>query len=281
MFRKLLKYDLRSIFKYWWITAISSMGISVIGGISIRALGEAEVSNLPDDLATWISIISGLGVFLCIIGLSAFLISAAIFIYVRFYQNFFSDEGYLTFTLPVKRRQLLDSKLISALIVNVITTFVLLLDAIIILSIGFGEFIFTSEIFKGVFFFIGKLIEEIGMFSLIFAVESILLLGVLSVASCLLLMVCITFAALIAGKHKVFAAIGTYYVVNAAVSFVSQIAMFFTPISIAGILSNVAESAYLPLIALMIFAITAMVTAFVAVLYTIELYMLDKKLNLS
>ena len=34
----------------------------------------------------------------------------------RYYKNFFSDEGYLTFTLPVKTGHLLGSKVISAVL---------------------------------------------------------------------------------------------------------------------------------------------------------------------
>ena len=35
----------------------------------------------------------------------------------RFYSNFFSDEGYLTFTLPVKTWELITSKLVAALLI--------------------------------------------------------------------------------------------------------------------------------------------------------------------
>lgn len=39
-----------------------------------------------------------------------------IFILMRYYKNFFTDEGYLTFTLPVTPHELLWTKLISGMV---------------------------------------------------------------------------------------------------------------------------------------------------------------------
>ena len=39
-----------------------------------------------------------------------------IFVFIRYYKNFFTDEGYLTFTLPVKRSTLLNAKTVNAMI---------------------------------------------------------------------------------------------------------------------------------------------------------------------
>ena len=117
MLKKLLKYDLRAVFRLWWVMAISSLGLAVIGGICLHTLIGVGV----DERSTIITIVAALGMLATVIGLSAFLVVTVILIYVRFYKNFFTDEGYLTFTLPVKRSQLLNSKLITTFIATAAT----------------------------------------------------------------------------------------------------------------------------------------------------------------
>ena len=48
MMKKLLKYDLRAIFKYWWIVALSSLGLSFIGGISLKILMQIVIETLKE-----------------------------------------------------------------------------------------------------------------------------------------------------------------------------------------------------------------------------------------
>ena len=107
MLKKLLKYDLKSVFKYWWIAAIASLGLSAAGGFCI------SVMMAEKDVPALIAVLIVLTLLFSIIGIVAFSILSYILLYVRFYKNFFTDEGYLTFTLPVKRSQLLNSKLIT------------------------------------------------------------------------------------------------------------------------------------------------------------------------
>ena len=140
MLKKLLRYDLKSVFKYWWIAAIASFCLSILGGGSIATLASEH-----NDSAL-LTAGAGIGVFITIMGLCAFTLSATILIFVRFYKNFFTDEGYLTFTLPVRRSQLINSKLIMSILVNFSTLLVFLIDIIFMLSIGLGNEIILEEI---------------------------------------------------------------------------------------------------------------------------------------
>lgn len=47
MLKKLLKYDLKAVFKYWWIAAISTLGLSVLGGFAVTVLRDT-VSTEPE-----------------------------------------------------------------------------------------------------------------------------------------------------------------------------------------------------------------------------------------
>ena len=99
--------------------------------------------------------------------------------------------------------------------------------------------------------------------------------------SYLLVAICITFAAVIAKKYKLFAAIGIYYIASAVVSFVGQFALMFGSMSLAGIFSSIPEGSVLGVGALMLLSILLLSSAICVCLYSLELFMLEKKLNLS
>lgn len=278
MMKKLLKYDFRAIFKYWWIVALSSLGLSFIGGISLRI-----ITNMPSDIEdgrVFVFLLAVLGMILTVIGISAFLISAEIFVYVRLYKHFFSDEGYLTFTLPVKRRDLLNSKIISGLVVNIATFAVVAADIGIILTIGI-DFETIQKIGESFFWFIGSAFETMGALCIAYILEAIVLILCLAVMSYLLVSICITFAAVIAKKYKIFAAIGIYYIASAVVSFVGQFALMFGSMSLAGIFSNIPEGSVLGIGALMLLSVSLLASTICVCLYLLELHMLEKKLNLN
>lgn len=276
MLSKLLKYDLRAIFKYWWIVALSSACLSVVGGISLKVF----LSSAFAQEAPLIAILAFLGLILTVIGLSAFLIATEIFIYVRFYQNLFSDEGYLTFTLPVRRRDILNSKIISGLLVNFITVILLVAEIFGILIIGLDhDTVYTVS--ESVGMFVRNAFQLMGAWSAVYIIEAILAILLLSVITYLLTLICITFAAVVAKKHKVFAAIGFYYITNAVISFVGQIGFMLGSISLAGILEKIPEESYFGVLSLMILSLVLCVGAISIALYSIEHYLLDRKLNLS
>ena len=138
MLKKLLKYDFKSVFKYWWIAALSSFVLAFAGGGSISIL------NSERELPLIVQPFTIIGLVLVIISFVVFAILSIILVYTRFYKNFFTDEGYLTFTLPVKRTQLLNSKLLMSVGTIFITSAVCVLNVLVMLCIGFADQIFTK-----------------------------------------------------------------------------------------------------------------------------------------
>ncbi len=280
MLKKLLKYDFRAILKYWWIVAASSVGVSLIGGISLRAL----ISLMPKEelfgIEPFIALFSGLGMLLALLGLCAFLIASEIFIYVRLYKHFFSDEGYLTFTLPVRRSDILNSKIISGLVINLATLTVILIDVLLIFLIGDGHqgilnvFLSAEILFR-------KMLELLGPVSLAYIAEILILILCMSVTSYLFIAFCMTFAATIAKKHKIFAAIGIYYIVSAVLTFAGEIAVMIGVVGLAGLLGSIPPESTSEMLALILLSICALATALTYGLYTLKLYLLEKKLNLT
>ena len=97
MLRKLLKYDFKYIFKIWLALSVLSVPMSAFGGYC----GPMSIHGSEFEgffiFGTIVSILVIVGV-----AVIPFVISL-----YRFYLNLYTDEGYLTFTLPVKKSDLL------------------------------------------------------------------------------------------------------------------------------------------------------------------------------
>lgn len=112
---KLMKYEIRSV---WWIYLTSGVLILAMSGISrlIYQLMPTDPEKLAWSILTY-SAFTGLTVFFII---AAFVLANAVPA-VRFYQTVLKDQGYLTFTLPVKRASVYFSKLFTGAIGLVFT----------------------------------------------------------------------------------------------------------------------------------------------------------------
>ena len=137
MFKKCLKYDLRAVWKVWWILAVSVTGLCIVGSLGLRffiqnvSMGEEPVST-PIMIG---SIFAMLLFIASIIALIAFVVVTFILVYYRYYKNLFTDEGYLTFTLPVRRQTLYLSKTLNALIWEVASVVVVVLNVLFALLV--------------------------------------------------------------------------------------------------------------------------------------------------
>ena len=114
MFVKVLKHDFKFMFKYWPIAAASTLLLTAIGSacMILLKLLEKEQSN-------FLRVVGTLGLILSIAALGIIALFSTIMACVRYYKNFFTDEGYLTFTLPVKKTDLLLSKVVSSVILQI------------------------------------------------------------------------------------------------------------------------------------------------------------------
>lgn len=115
MLGKLLKYDLKWIYKVVVVFYVLALIFSVIG----RGLGEIENSLV-------FSITSKIAIGIAISMLVNILINCFIRLWARFVKNIYKDEAYLTHTLPVTKKKIYDSKIISTLVCIFTTTIVIL-----------------------------------------------------------------------------------------------------------------------------------------------------------
>lgn len=275
MLKKLLKYDFKSVFKYWWIAALSCFVLSFAGG------GCISVLNNDRELPELVYPFTVIGLILVILSFVVFSILSVILIFARFYKNFFTDEGYLTFTLPVKRTQLLNSKLIMSVATLFITGAVCILNALVIICIGFSDEVFSKTFWQGFRSVISTIVDELGAYFFVYLVE-ILMIVILSVTfSTLFIFCCITIASIITKKAKVITAIGIYYVANGIFSFVGQMFYLFGITSLASWLSELPAGSGNAVVALILLGLICFFGVFCALLYTLQYWMIDRKLNLS
>lgn len=120
MLGKLLKYDLKWIYKLVSIFYILAFIFSIIG----RGLNEIENSLVFSILA---EISFGFAISMMV----SSLINSFMRLWVRFIRNVYKDESYLTHTLPVKKNTIYASKVISALICIFTTTIVVIICLLI------------------------------------------------------------------------------------------------------------------------------------------------------
>ena len=141
MFTKLLKHEFRTTARSLNLLSLAALLVGVLGFIFVLIATLSE--NLDDHPLV---VLIYIPVFLFIfISLFAYGIAAAFIPYKQFYQKKFTDEGYLTFTLPVTTHQVLLSSILNVIIWNIISCLVLIVSILMIFAPVFNEF---YQIFK-------------------------------------------------------------------------------------------------------------------------------------
>ena len=101
MLGKLFKYDMKQISRIMLPLVLLTFGTTLFGTAALKTVNEVVVpmeSGVAQNvLLSSLYMVFGISVFV----LCAFAVMAILFTVARFYKNLFTDEGYLTFTLPV------------------------------------------------------------------------------------------------------------------------------------------------------------------------------------
>ncbi len=287
MLRKVLKYDLDAIWLPWVIMSATALILSVFSGISLRALMTFDPMTAGQHFENWM----WLAIMVLCITVFAVVVYGAlstIMVLVRYYQNFFTDEGYLTFTLPVKRSTLLNSKLLVAFIWNVATTLVIILALVIAFLIapagrdGTGTLLVT--IWRELITILSAIFAFVDGWFIAHIIVAVILVIIASILSTMVIFACMTIGCVLVKKLKVLISILIYYFVSSAMSlganlltwvytFLLELA-YSTPESI-----SYSVASLISLFALVIFGMMMIVMCVVA--YNFILNNLEHKLNLA
>ena len=128
MLGKLLKHEWKEISVIPSVLSVVLLVLSVISGFSFLGIreGAADVSRIM-TIMLWL---------LFYFALIAVSLGITIYLAVHFYKTMYTDEGYLTHTLPVSGRELLWSKLIPMAAWSLLTMLVVVLAVLIFGGMG-------------------------------------------------------------------------------------------------------------------------------------------------
>lgn len=274
MFTKLLKHEWRATRGMLGTLCLICLGASLLGGGTMRYLISASYQDAEQNVIVVLNVLAMVAAMIVVAVAGV----AALFLYIgRFYKSRFTDEGYLTFTLPVNTHQDLLSSMINSAIGMVIVFFVICAALVLWLMIGFsgipGFYEKVREVLPEVW---TEICKEVGRVktSDIFHSIALLLLNVLSGSACelVVLMLSVTIGSIIAKKHKILAAVGVYYGMNVVISMVSSFTMAM------GAFSGADGKLWIP----RFFGSTWVLMTVVSVAgYFLMYWLVDKKLNLN
>ena len=223
MFTKLLKHEWRATRGMLGTLCLVCLGASLLGGGTMRYLIGATFQEAQHDAIVVLNVLAMVAAMIVVAVAGV----AGLFLYIgRFYKSRFTDEGYLTFTLPVNTHQNLLSSMINSAIGMVIVFFVICAALVIWLMIGFSG---IPDFYKTVW---EKLPELWEVFLRVcdqmpWKYVGLFLMNVLtgSVCELVVLMLSVTIGSIIAKKHKILATVGVYYGINVVISMVSSFTM--------------------------------------------------------
>lgn len=233
MLGKLFKHEFRATARVQLPFLLAAAGASLLM-VCLIAVHQA----MPEGtiLYTALNILIGILTFFYFLGILAYLFAAHFYGIQRYYKNLFTDEGYLTLTLPVKNGYHQCVKLTVAVFWAVVSIAVTCLSVYAIFCVGIQEVITPIEIWQRAVFYM-EAAKVAGLLLLI--VVTVLIAEIYFFTQAYF---CIAVGQTFSQKHKVAAAFITYLVINTALQIVSMIllgsgAMIFDD-SLTRLLSN-------------------------------------------
>ncbi len=150
MLGKVLKYDLKSMGKSLF---------PLYAGLIVLALVLKVISFITDSVSAFKFVYNIMFIFFIILVIGGLFYTFLVSI-MRYYKNLYSDEGYLTHTLPVGTNSLLFSKVVSSLVYIVLSVIISFISIIIVL--GYNDVV--SVLKEGLEFF--SLCFDMSVFSI-------------------------------------------------------------------------------------------------------------------
>ena len=233
MFGKLLKYEFKSQQKLLTILSFAALGAGLLGGLAIWLL--VDVLRDAEGTAAIIgSVMSGIFLVGVILGIVAYAVAVFILLLYRFYKHHFSEQGYLTFTLPVTAHQTLLASILNIVIWELIAMFVCMCSMCLMLapSMVFAwkdAILELKPIWQDI---LAEMNEATGGF---FTISY--LLNIISwIYSLIIPLTCITIGCLLTKKYRVLTAFAIYYGLQLGMSLISGVLSVI--VSVTGFVSN-------------------------------------------
>jgi hypothetical protein len=283
MLKKLIKYEFKSVSRKLIPLILGTLALAILTSIlftvNFRMLGS-------DSESVASSVFSMVLITLMIFSILAIVASIFVTWFIlmqRYYKNFFGDEGYLTFTLPVKTSDHLTAKLISGVVWMLAGVLTVVVSVLLLVVFGTAENgqIMNTEVLRAISEAFADALDYVGIGNgIAYIIEVIVLLLIECTAQTMLFYLAITIGSIIAKKHKILASVGVYLGINAITGTIANIgvAIIFVgkDIKMLNELDFLFNSAHTMLILFILFYLVMGVVSFI-----ISKYLLTKKLNLE
>ena len=214
MFAKLLKHEIKSTGGLLGILSGAALAVGVVGGFLLRSSMNTSVAGNTNEL---LSVVSSVATPFIFLSLFAYAFGGLIYLAVQFYKRKFTDQGYLTFTLPVRAWQIYLSSLLNMMLWTLVICVVTILAFACTYLIG----IYDTEVWHmmmdmgiDVSVEAESLFPEYGIWNIVNPIVSFISGNVLLITS-------ITLGCVVAKKHKVLGSIGCYYLISLLINSVS------------------------------------------------------------
>lgn len=279
MLRKLIKYDFKALSRYLIVIHAMLLITAVLG----RLLFVGRLMSDPGRLSNAGAIATIIGIIIYVILFMTAVFGTMLMIAICFYKNLYSDEGYLTHTLPVTRGQLLISKTVSGSVWMLLDMMMVILSLFIL--------VLTQPVLDSFSSYWDELLSAMGFpastgYGKILLAFAVLFI-VSAVSNVVLIYVSITIGQLFS-NHRVLGAVVVYFVINTIVSIISSIAG--SAYSMSTFIHAADESSFVMMVNDgVIYQVYARLFLFSLVLeiilaigaYTVTYLLMQKKLNLN
>lgn len=284
MLGKLLKYEWKG---YRFPLLIM---LIVLAGTTALTCGVILTINPKfDETITGYSVMAlVLSIFLDYMGIIGCVLGTLLIIAIRFYKTCYTDQGYLTHTLPVSPKLILNAKIISALIAYFAILLAVAATILVIVQVGLHHIAdvssysyerFMRELTYELSYAADSFKEEFGISFSMYITYLIIYFVIGCITNVIIILGCVSLGQLYA-KHRVVGAIAAYFVVQ----FIQQIISYISTIPMYSKMLRSEYSDDITVFSIMSPSMnfTLILTIVMAVaMYFINLHMMTKKLNLE
>ena len=239
MFAKLLKHEWRASAGTLGILSAAALSLGVLGVVALRVLVRTDTMLQENPALVFLPVMLGFALVFMALGLVVYVVGCEFMLLYRFYKSRYTDEGYLTFTLPVNSHQNFLAAYLNILLGTILVGVVASVSVSIAVLFGTAE---TGLVNTQALREMGSVLNIYqGIYSEVYGLEgNMFWLTALSFVTNILytpmmIMTCITVGSVAAKKHKLLAAIGCYYAASFAVSTLTTL---ITSLVFAGAVNN-------------------------------------------
>ncbi|MBE5875821.1 MAG: hypothetical protein E7290_02895 [Lachnospiraceae bacterium] len=265
---------MRKYFLIFFIVMAVTTALSCITLLFINPAFDDVVIGFSTLLFMAVILLYYLGMIVCSIG-------SNVVIAVRFYKSCYTDEGYLTHTLPVNSNQLLIGKTIAYFLFSLIMGALMVLSVLLIIGTGFahfGTFVDLSSIDFSELTVAMK--EETGIDLIPFILFLIVYCIVISLANILIITGCISIGQLMS-KHRILGALLAYFGFYMIVQIVSTFASIPMTTSILKAELSGTTMTMWEVLGPVYLLVGGLYVVIAAIMYFINIHMMTKRLNLE